>query len=557
MRARNFIIERSSGIIDLIKVMDQGLNESSNSLSGKNEEWFRNIFKNIDLPISVLDNNNTILCFNSEMKSLFPTVRIGDRVFSWKFENEEEKSDLLQSYNRFIISDKIVFNRDICFTTSKGRLFFRINCKKYSGEINDPEAVILMLENLTEYIRINNDLQQAKLNAEEADRLKTAFLANMSHEIRTPMHAIIGFTELLLNSNYTQQERNEYLELIRRSSNDLFNIIEDLIDIAKMESNQLKIKYKDCQPYKILSGLYPVFQESFRRNGIQNDVKLILNVNLNDKALHFFSDGERLKQVVSNLMNNAIKFTERGFIEYGFKCIDNNQLLFHVRDSGSGIPEKLREKIFNRFYQVEIHQQKNIGGAGLGLSICRSIVELLNGKLWLESEENKGSCFYFQIPMLEIPANWEMNLSPSGSETSKKPDWNNKRILVAEDDPINFVYIKEVLTGCGARVLHAKNGIEVIDMAETENKIDLILMDIKMPEIDGLEASRYISKVKPEIPIVALTAFAMEGDKHKCLKAGCTDYISKPIENDQLYEIIEKYIHIDRIKSFRNIAKFK
>jgi two-component system, chemotaxis family, CheB/CheR fusion protein len=282
---------------------------------------------------------------------------------------------------------------------------------------------------------------------------------------------------------------------------------------------------------------------------------LILNVNADYKHLHLFTDSERLKQVISNLINNAVKFTDEGFIEYGFNLIGKDQLLFFVRDSGMGIPETMRDKIFDRFYQLEEHQQKNHGGAGLGLAICKNIISLLGGSIWLESQVNEGSCFYFQIPIREVPN--DLKASSVENNGKFKPDWKNKRIVVAEDDQINFVYIQEVLIRCGAQVIHAKNGMEAIDIVEIENKIDLILMDIKMPEIDGLEASRYISKARPEVPIIALTAFAMEDDKPKCLKAGCVDYISKPVEKEELYTIIDKYIHIQRANPSLDAVKMK
>jgi two-component system CheB/CheR fusion protein len=322
-----------------------------------------------------------------------------------------------------------------------------------------------------------------------------------------------------------------------------------------MESKQLKIKYKDCQPYKLLSGLYPVFNDSLRRMGIQDDVQLILNVNADYRHLHIYTDAERLKQVISNLVNNAIKFTDTGFIEYGFKLWDRDQLKFFVRDSGIGIPEKMKDKIFDRFYQLEEHQQKNHGGAGLGLAICKNIINLLGGTIWMESDVEEGSCFYFQIPIRDVPEKLK-SISQIKNDISK-PNWSNKRIIVAEDDHINFVYIQEVLSRCGAKVIHAKNGTEAIDLAELGNRIDLILMDIKMPEIDGLEASRYISKARPEVPIIALTAFAMEGDKSKCLRAGCIDYISKPIKKKELYTIVDKYIHIERANPSRDAVKIK
>ncbi len=513
------------------------------NLKGQIENKYLAIFENMFSPLIFIDEKNRILNFNIEASYIFPEIYIGEQVFNWEFDSKEKRYAFLELFQEYKMSKNHFFSFKTNLHTPKGKRYFKIVIKKFNRTDHSFNGALIVLEDLTEINKTHNDLRKAKSKAEEADRLKTAFLANMSHEIRTPMHAIIGFTELLMQGNYGLKERKEYLELIRRSSNDLFNIIEDLIDIAKMESKQIKIKYKDCQPYKLLSGLYPIFQESFRRHGINNDVNLMLTVKPEDRRIHLFTDEERLKQVISNLMNNAIKFTDHGFIEYGFKQSDEDQLLFFVRDSGMGIPEAMNDKIFDRFYQMEEHQQKNHGGAGLGLAICRNIVTLFEGRIWFESTVNTGSCFYFQLPYRVVPEEIAANAFLSEKNGNSAPDWSSKRIIVAEDDQINFVYIQEVLSQCGAHVIHAKNGIEAIEIAELENKVDMILMDIKMPMVDGLEASKYISQIRSEIPIVALTAFAMEDDKPRCLKAGCVDYLSKPIDKKELYAIIDKYIH--------------
>lgn len=500
------------------------------------------IFENIISPIILLDSDNQIINFNLAASCLFTDLKTKTPLYPIGSSTESPFEPMRELLTHFITSELKHFNFETYMNSSKGKRYFKVILKKLTNENGLFSGTITMLEDLTTYKEAEENLKVAKLKAEEADELKTAFLANMSHEIRTPMNAILGFTELMLNSSHSSRERNEFLQLIRKSSNDLLTIIEDIIDIAKMESKQLKIKYKACKPFETLNDLYVLFNETLRRYGIHKDIELILKVEETDQDVLLFTDTERLKQVLSNLLNNAIKFTTRGYIEFGYKLINETSVFFFVRDTGEGIPEEMKSRIFDRFVQLEHHSDKNHRGAGLGLAICKNIINLMGGEIWVESIENKGSEFYFLIPRRNVPKEYLREKLAGKTENIQESELKNRSILIAEDDEINFIYLKEILKNYEVNILHSKNGLETIDIAESTDHIDIILMDIKMPLVDGIEAANYISQIRPEIPIIAQTAFAMNGDEKKCLEAGCCAYITKPVDPQKLLKTILKFI---------------
>lgn len=507
--------------------------------SSPSNDRYIHLFRNFFVPLLIYDHINEQVYGNSKFEQLVSIYKTGHHDDNTITEN---LPDYLRSK---IISFKSQSDIEAEFSTSfltmEGTRQFNVRLKKIFDDKPVHYFTIAMLLDFTEQLNTEKSLQEEKNKAVETDRLKTAFLANMSHEIRTPMNAILGFTELLLNDKFLNIDRTEYLKLIRKSSNDLLNIIEDIIDIAKIESNQLKIKYKSCRPFDILSDLRIITQETLRRYGIEHDVELILEVEANEQNTEFYTDAERLKQVLSNLLNNAAKYTNQGSIRFGFKLIDQSNIFFYVRDTGMGIPEDMKERIFERFFQLDKHQSQKIGGSGLGLAICKNIIQLLGGKIWVESIEGKGSDFFFQLPYRKTTKS-SIDQAKNYTVSDRIPDWSDRHFLIAEDDDINFLYLKEILKDTGARLSRALNGSEAINIAVTNKNLDLILMDIKMPEMSGLEASKYISAQRPEIPIIAQTAYAMEGDRIKCINAGCCDYITKPVDQKKLISIIQNFI---------------
>jgi signal transduction histidine kinase/ActR/RegA family two-component response regulator len=531
--------------------------QSANRDITNEKNKYLTVFESLSTPIILLNENNEVVNFNLAVSKLFTKIKISGALY-YSGENSVNSFDTINENVKALIKYS---GEQLCFEeyleTLNGRRFFQVTLKKMLDVSEKYKGTIILLDDLTGRKEAEEILEIAKTRAEEADKLKTAFLANMSHEIRTPMNAILGFTELMITSNPAKKERSEYLGHIRKSCGNLLNIIEDIIDIAKIESNQIKIKYRVCKPYEVINDLYAVFNETLKNYGMQGEVDLTINVNENIRDISIYTDGDRLKQVLSNLLNNAAKFTNKGFIEFGYKIHHNSNLFFFVRDSGPGIIEEMRDKIFERFTQVEGTNSTNHHGAGLGLAICKNLVNLLGGNIWVESVIGKGSDFYFQLPLREIPK--DIKIEAPGIpvlEIQNNIDWNGKSVLIAEDDDTNFIYLREILKNTSVKVYRAKNGLEAINIAESEEKLDLILMDIKMPEVDGIEAAKYISIIRPEIPIIAQTAFAMDGDSAKCIRAGCAAYLTKPIDKQKLFILMEKFL-IDkaRVKQVSSIIK--
>ena len=381
------------------------------------------------------------------------------------------------------------------------------------------------------------ELEIAKEKAEESDKLKSAFLTNMSHEIRTPMNAIMGFTNLLIDPKVENKLKKEMASHLITNTNSLLKLIEDIIDISKIESGQLKINISKIDIHKILSDIYEEYSERTKF-----PIKLIFDNDIDPVKLEIDTDAPRFKQIFTNLLDNAFKFTDKGEIHFGYKRIikDNKDFLqFYVKDTGIGLSEKQHELIFQRFTKAEINKQKLYRGTGLGLSICKNLVNLLSGDIWLESELNKGSIFYFSIPYIKISQHNKTTIKQQNDDLNY--NWSDKIILIAEDEDSNYRYLEALLSKTNVRLVHALNGIEAIELFQ-KNNIDLILMDIKMPEMDGLEATKKIREIDQEIIIIAQTACVMENDERMSLKAGCNDYISKPIRKQKLLEIINKYL---------------
>jgi two-component system, sensor histidine kinase and response regulator len=393
---------------------------------------------------------------------------------------------------------------------------------------------------ITEKRMAEEKLRESKERAEESDRLKTAFLANMSHEIRTPMNGIIGFSNLLRNPDLLEAERNDFLNHITSCGNTLLNLIDDIIDISKIEAGQIKIRITDCSINGVIDELFDSFEAAKLREGKQS-VKLIKNAALsNDKSITL-TDPFRLRQIISNLIGNALKFTLEGHIEFGYTLEPDDYLQFFVKDTGIGIPKDKQELIFERFGQVlDSNFYINQKGTGLGLAISSNLVKLLGGRMWVTSEPGKGSNFYFTLPYNHIEP--EITPEGSGTESAGPSLYNGKTILIAEDEEINFLYFKQILKHTNASVIWAKNGVEAVEAVQNNPDISIVLMDCKMPHMDGYTATRKIKELKTSLPIIAQTAFAMADEQEKSIQAGCVGYISKPIRTKELFDILDKFL---------------
>lgn len=393
---------------------------------------------------------------------------------------------------------------------------------------------------LKEIEALKVEVKNAMIIAGEADILKSNFLANMSHEIRTPMNGILGFAQLLQQEDFDKDMQFRYLDIITHNGTMLVNLIDDIIDISKIEAGQLPLNKTNVNLDDLLFELYTFFNEVKFKQEKEHITIRLLNLN-EDESNSFYTDSHRLQQVLTNLISNSIKFTDRGVVEFGYiNKKEEKQIQFYVRDSGIGIPIDKQKIIFDKFRQIEEGSTRKYGGTGIGLFISKHIVGMLGGDIWVESEVGKGSTFNFTMPYDDIQQ--KDNISKVFTPVKRNFDWANRQIVIAEDVETNFRFLNAVLSQTKATIVWKKDGEEVVNFCQQNPDIDLVLMDIQMPKIDGYEATGIIKKINPHITVIAQTAYAMPNDNIKCIEAGCNDYISKPINSELLLEKLDTYL---------------
>ncbi len=394
------------------------------------------------------------------------------------------------------------------------------------GEITN---FIKVAENITERKESEIKLSAALEKAKESDKLKSAFLANMSHEIRTPMNGILGFSDLLNQPDLDSEKRSDYIEIIKKSGKRMLSTINDLIDISRIEADQIKITKKQINFNQHLNHFYQFFKPDAEDKGLS----LEFAPTLSDTKANFVTDEEKFDAIISNFINNAIKYTNNGHIKFGYN-IKNESIEFYVEDTGIGVPKNKQEKIFERFMQADHSLSKPYEGSGLGLAISKAFAEMLNGKLGLDSIEGKGSTFYLELPMDEssdTPPKVEHDI------TKTPKDLN---ILLVEDDKTSRMFMEALLEDKCKSLKTASTGDMALKLVKSIPDIDLILMDIKLPDMTGYDVTKEIRKTNKDIMIIAQTAFAMKEDQNKTLKAGCNGYITKPIIQKDLFEMINQ-----------------
>ena len=392
-------------------------------------------------------------------------------------------------------------------------------------------------QNITDKKKMVEDLTSAKEKAEESDRLKTAFINNMSHEIRTPLNGILGFLQLMKEEELTDIEWDEYFTIINKSSDRLMKTINDLVEISKIQSGQMKLKIAAINVGLLTDQVFQYFQSDASIKGLD------LKVNKSEDPEDIIeTDGEKLKSILSILVENGIKFTYTGSIEFGYKYIVDEAIEFYVKDTGIGIPYDMHQVIFERFMQVDVSNTRHFEGSGLGLSIAKAYVEMLQGSISVESELEKGSVFTFMIP-------YNSRNAPEESVSNEEVVYENDdkllhlKILVVDDDASSGHLLSVMVKRYGTEITNVATGKEAISICRNRPDIDLVLMDIKMPDMDGYEATRLIRQFNTNIVIIAQTAYALSGEREKALEAGCNDYISKPIGKNELTRLINKYLY--------------
>jgi PAS domain S-box-containing protein len=433
-----------------------------------------------------------------------------------------------------LLDGRDVTGKEFLFKKKNGEIMTGLFSAKII-KLNNKLCVISSINDITELKQAEIELIKAKKQAEESDRLKSAFLANMSHEIRTPMNGILGFAELLTEPNLTVEEQQDFIKTIGISGARMLNTINNIVDFSKIESGLINVDIMETNINEQIEFIYNFFKPEVYRKGIQFSFKN----SLPSKEAIIKTDQEKVYSILTNLVKNAIKFNNEGSIEFGYQK-KGKYLEFFVKDTGIGISEKQKKIIFDRFRQGSESYSRNYEGSGLGLSISKSYVEMLDGKLWVESEEGKGSTFYFTIPYNAVSE--EKNVIKNAvSPEDKEIQIKKLKILIAEDDEISDSLISITLQKISNEVLHARTGVEAVVACCNNTDIDLILMDIRMPDMDGYEATRQIRQFNTNVVIIAQTAYAFSGDSEKAIEVGCNDYISKPINKTLLYELIKKH----------------
>jgi PAS domain S-box-containing protein len=399
-------------------------------------------------------------------------------------------------------------------------------------DITEIKKAELQLETYT------NELLAAKEKAEKSDQLKSAFLANMSHEIRTPMNSIMGFADLLNDPDLEPENRREFTGIIIERSADLLQIINDVLDISRIESGNASVRENDCDLNKLLDQLHVTFLSKLQLKP-ESRIRLICDKALSIGQLIFRTDELKLKQIFVNLLDNAIKFTGQGTVRFGFRMPENGTITCFVSDTGIGIEPQYNEVIFERFRQAEIPDRNKYKGTGLGLAICKGNVELMGGHIWVESEPGNGSTFFFRIPFVQILDDGSENIA---HKLVSGYNWKDKNIIIVEDDFQSVTYLQTILRKTGITIFVAENGTSFRQLLAERNDIHLIMMDIQLPCEDGWQLTQYSKSVRSDIPVIVQTAFGMESDRLKSFGAGCDSFITKPIAPEELFKTMALYL---------------
>lgn len=534
---------------DIVFLEFKHLADSVNSITRQLSSIRLKLIKEQSLLRSLIDSSPDLIFFKdlnsnyvgcnlefSKYLGISETDLIGKNDFNYF---SPEAAERYHEYDRLLIKERQPIRNEEWITAPDGRKRLMDTFKVlYFDKNGDAVGIMAVSRDITEREETRLNLKEAKERAEEADKLKTAFLANMSHEIRTPMNSIVGFSNLLTEDNLSSDEKNEYIQHINHGSETLLKLIDDIIDVAKIEAGQLSISQDACNLNELMDELYIAHTRQLRHNNKQQISFHCEIVKLSD-GYNIITDEFRLKQVMSNLIGNAIKFTREGRITYGFRQI-YDVLEFYVSDTGIGISPEGQKVIFERFRQDNQAGLKHSGGTGLGLAISQHIIGLLGGSIKVNSTPGEGTVFSFTIPYKssEVSKHKQISSQKNGFDFN----WSDKTILVVEDIDSNYKYIHAAIFRTGINILRAVDGVEAIEICKSNEIIDIVLMDVNMPVLNGYDAAIEIKKLRPDMPIIAQTAYAMQGEEQRSREAGCDAYLSKPVNLRSLYNTMSQFI---------------
>lgn len=531
------------------------------------EKRFRSIYEQSPIGIELFDANGVAISANKSFCKMFKINDVTDfkhdNFFESPYMAKEVKEKIIKKQTSRITCKYVLVKRPNSNINKEGICYFDMITTPILNEQGELSSILCQVQDITKKIESEKELKKAKISAEEANSSKSKFLANMSHEIRTPINGIMGMTDLALMTDLTDEQK-EYLNMVKTSSRHLLDIVNDILDISKIEAGKFKLDLESFNLEEKIKKLIKNFSILAEEKFIE--VMYFIDPRLSD--IDIISDPLRLNQILMNLLSNALKFTEKGTIILCAKRIQAPggiiRAQFSVSDTGIGIPEDKMDKLFKNFSQVDDSYTKKYGGTGLGLAISKQIVNMMNGSIWVNSTKGQGSCFYFTAEFAPSKNNNYTTTDSNESELfnedfqySSNPNKYydisqdevvypySKTILIVDDNEINQRLISSLLAKKGYNYISAFNGNEALKILECQI-VDLILMDIQMPELNGLKTTMAIrdseNVIGIHIPIIAMTAYAMMGDKENFLDSGMDDYISKPIDFQTFYDIIEKYI---------------
>ena len=488
--------------------------------------------ENSDVEITINNPDGSIdYCSPALCRRLGYSLEEMKKMHIWDIESTIKKEEMSSIWEQFKKA-KIMNGEGI--QIAKDGTKFEIQYTTDYVKIGNRELACANIQDITEIKKREAILENARRKAEESDRLKSVFMANISHEIRTPMNGILGFADLLQRDDLSFEKCQQYAKIISGCGNNLMQLLNDILDISKIEAGEVELKNDDFCVNKVIEELYDVYEPQCKMDG--KNLSLQMHKSLRDDEAVIYSDKRYLNQIFTNLLENALKFTGKGEILFGYNA-KRNGIEFFVKDSGEGIKPELLDKIFEPFRQGEEVLARKHHGTGLGLTIAKNYAELLGGYMWTESELGKGSTFYFTLPYSE---NAEIPQSASVSAATTDYQWKDKTFLIVEDNHISFMLLENLLESTGAKILRAETAQQSVDMTEKNKDLDLVLMDVRLPDFTGWEAAKIIKKANPELPIIAQTANANSEDKIKTFQAGCEAYLTKPIIKKEFYDTIKK-----------------
>jgi PAS domain S-box-containing protein len=544
-KIKNELLEINKEIIEKNAVLNNkiAVNEATTELVPKikdeSDNHFKSLVETARDSISFYDKEGDLKYANPAFYSmiglnpcLYYTMNTADLIHPDDREFDDLRTEALEKNGFFDTEYRIRHREGHYLSLSSSSVVLK-------GKNGEMEGFITIDRDITKLKQVLADLAKANFDSEASNRLKTSFLANISHEIRTPLNSVVGFSNLLLTDGLTSEVREEYIEHINHNSEKLLQIIGDIIDLSRLESSQIEITYEETSLSSIVNEIIEDARQVIRRN----EKPIILNVKnqFEDNGDLIFSDRVWLKRVLNHLMDNAVKFTLDGSIEFSYMK-ENENIVFKIKDTGIGIKKENLGRIFEEFRQEVGGHHRPFEGLGIGLTLAKEVVERMGGRIFVQSEKGIGSEFSFSIPYKPAGSTKIRVASMNNNQFLKPIDWSSKKCLLVDDNKDVLIYLNRILLDTGITIILARSGIEAIEIIKSIPDIDVVLLDMQMPEMNGIEATKEIRKIRKSLPIIAQTAFVFEDDKDIIIEAGCDACLIKPIRKEHLLTVMSSFV---------------